>query len=82
MAVMEAEFRPARRRYPWPKWTNGRPWKAKYGVDFDVPPVSFKGAVYNWAERHGLIVTVSHPKGTDWVRFQFLPRKAKKRGAK
>lgn len=57
------------RQYPWDKWTNGRPWRASHGEDFECDPGVFRRMLTNHALRHGMKV-VTRVVGED-VLFQF-----------
>lgn len=62
----------ARSKYDWPTWTNGRPWRAKAGRDFDCSVVGFRQTLYTHARKAGLRVSIA-VRG-DAVDFQFSGR--------
>lgn len=69
-------FTPARRTdYPWERWTNGRPWLAKRGDDFESDAEGFKSTLYSYARRHGLKVKTTVPNG-EQVSFQFTRKRS------
>jgi hypothetical protein len=62
-------------KYPWNKWTDGRVWEVKEGVDFTCPVNIFRSVVYSHAYRKGLAARVTARGGR--VRLQFKRRAAK-----
>lgn len=63
---------PKKAGYSWDKWTNGLVWELVYGEDFWVSVESFRGAAYQWARHHNLILT-SERVSTKVIRMQFRP---------
>jgi hypothetical protein len=61
-------------KYPWNKWTDGRVWEVKEGVDFDCPVNIFRSVVYSHAYRKGLVARITARGGQ--VRLQFKRRAA------
>ncbi len=58
-----------KKKYDWAKWTNGRVWSLKKGVDFTCEAWNFRGYLNCVAHRRGLAIT-SRVVG-DVVKFQF-----------
>lgn len=69
MATKLARFKDALRKYPWDKWMNGEPWRAKHGKDFECSPVVFRSMLYGQAKRKNRTVKVCRKEAT--VDFQF-----------
>lgn len=62
-------------KYPWDKWTDGRVWEVKEGVDFTCPVNTFRSVVYSHAYRKGMVARITARGGR--VRLQFKrPRAA------
>lgn len=59
MAQPIAAFPPATRRskYDTDQWFDGRIWKLVQGEDFVVPIASFRGSLYNQANKKGFEIT-------------------------
>lgn len=75
------EVTPARKSYPWSKWSDGKPRKLTRGRDFDVEAARFRYTIHGAARRMGLKAKVA-VKG-DAVEFQFVkPGKEKPKSAK
>lgn len=68
-------FTPTRKRYPWKRWTNGKVYLAKQGVDFTCTIQGFRNVLYGQAGARGLKVKVAL-KG-DCVEFVFPAKKSK-----
>jgi hypothetical protein len=59
-----------RTRYPWRRWTDGKPRVAQRGNDFWCRPESFATICYQTARAWGLRVhTRVHPDGSVYFRF-------------
>lgn len=69
MATVLKKLVPARGKYPWKLWTNGRAYQAVEGKDFNCSRDGFRSALYSIARRRKLSVTVAL-KGKA-VEFQF-----------
>lgn len=76
MATTIKELHPARRRYPWSKWANGKAWRAVKGEDFACTISGFESSLYNHARRKKIGVRVIR-KGNA-VEFKFSRPKAAK----
>jgi hypothetical protein len=61
-------------KYPWDKWTDGRVWEVKEGVDFTCSVNIFRSVVYSHAYRKGLVARITARGGR--VRLQFKRRAA------
>lgn len=61
MAERIAEFPAATRRskYDTDTWFNGEIWKLIKGEDFKVPVASFRGSLYNQANKKGFEIRTS-----------------------
>lgn len=80
MAEVLQKFESNRGRYPWHDWADGRPWRARQGVDFDCSPNGFRSTVYNYAKANKMRVQVTVSQEDKTVTFQFLvPTNGKKR---
>lgn len=42
-----------RKLYPWDEWFDGRIWKLRSGVDFQITSESFRNGLASAAKRHG-----------------------------
>lgn len=63
--------------YPWRKWTDGKPWRARKGRDFKCSVRGFTSTLYTYAGRHGYHAQASViDKRT--VDFQFEKKPEKK----
>jgi hypothetical protein len=65
-----------RAAYPWTLWQDGRVWKIKRGVDFEVAASSMQAQLHVRAKTRGMRVSTSAsgPVGAeDTVVFQFTP---------
>lgn len=72
MAQTVTEFTPTGRpKYPWQSWTDGQIWRLSRGTDFKVGRESMRQAVYDWARRKGMKVTVHHA-GDEDLEIQFF----------
>jgi len=78
MAETVTEFTPnGRPKYPWQSWTDGQIWRLERDKDFRVGRESMRQAVYDWARRKGLKVTVHHV-GNDNLEIQFFQKGSEK----
>ena len=63
-------------RYPWTKWSDGKPRRASKGKDFTCTPSGFVRSAHSYAKRSGLKV-VTNLVG-DSVEFQFSKPSSRK----
>ena len=77
MAEVIEGIRPARQRYDWARWTNGKFWRAHRGRDFKCSSDGFVASLYARARRDGLKVEVANHGES--VEFRFVgPRRRPK----
>lgn len=68
--------------YPWDDWLDGRIWRVKQGVDFQVSPRSFATMVRVTAWRRGLRARTRIDLDGEHVSFQVTPGPHEPRVAK
>ena len=67
---MASRIKSVGKRYPWDKWTDGKPRRAKKGRDYTCTTEGFAATLYTRARRKELSVSVSIPDSKT-VEFQF-----------
>jgi hypothetical protein len=63
-----------KRRYPWPEWTNGRPWEICQGEDYDVATENMRVNLHMKADSLGRKVRTKKisDKDGEGLIFQFV----------
>lgn len=74
---MASRIKKVGKRYPWDKWTDGKPRRAKKDRDFTCSPEGFAATLYARARRKSMHVSVSIADAKT-VEFQFEKRPEKK----